>query len=207
MLRFSLPAAAAALLMGVAALPPVILDTLERGGPTSIGILVTLIGCPLTVFGVTALVMGIRRTPVSNMPSGARIVATANVLFLAFFTLELSDLLVRQNGKMIYWTNFLFLPSLILFWGLLTTRRWAWWMARGIAALGVLWFLAFSLLIPFGNIQRDGVPASWEQRAYMICASLLFAGVLTCAFWSIGRLETRSYFGLISTSDNAVAEQ
>jgi len=172
----------------------VFLDTAERGGPTSIGIGVASVGCVLVACGITAL---FRRRNQTNMPSGARLVVTANVLFLAFFSLEFSDLMVRQERKIIYWTNFLFPPGLILFWGLVTTRRWAWWMSRIIAVLGVIWFLGFSLLIPFGNIRRDGVPATWDQRAFMILLSLGFASVLICALWSIGRPETRRYFGLI----------
>lgn len=207
MSRFLVPVGSSAALMGAAVLLPVLLDTVERGGPTGLGIGVAAAGCSLVVCGLTALAVGIRRRCATGMPSGARIAVAANILFLAFFALEFSDLLVRQDGKIIYWTNFLFLPALFLFMGLLAARHWAWWISRGIAALGVLWFLGFVFLIPFGNIQRDGVPAPWEARVYMMCVSVLFASVLASAFWSIGRPATRSYFGLIPTTDNAVAEQ
>ena len=100
----------------------------------------------------------------------------------------------------------LFLPALVLFCGLLTARRWAWWTFRGVAALGVLWFLGFVALIPFANLQTDGVPVPWYGRLYMACVSLAFAGVMTCAFWLLGRTETRNYFGLIRTEENAAAE-
>lgn len=195
-LRIPIPVAIAALFMGVAVLPPVLLDYLERNASTALGVLFAASGCLLAIFGIVALILGLcRKSDSSPMPSGARLAITANLFFLAFFSLEFSDLTVR-HGKFLYWTNFLFLPTLLLFWGLVTTRRWAWWVSRIVAGLGVVWFVAFSLLIPFGNIARNGVPAPWNVRLFMICVSLGFAGVLAFAFWSIGRPETRRYFGM-----------
>lgn len=192
----------AGLLMGGAMIPPVALDAVERGGPSNMGIGIAAAGCVLVVGGGTALAAGLRRHAVTSTPSGARVALAANILFLAFFSLEFSDLMVRQGGKFIYWTNFLFPPALVLFWGLLKTCRWAWSVSRAITALGVLWFAGFSVLIPFGNIQSDGVPASWTARLYMICVSLVFASVLMCAFRAIGHPETRSHFGVATHSES-----
>ena len=185
---------------------PVLVDALELGGPTTIVMGVGSVGLCFMACGLTAFVAGIQQRFATEMPSGTRMAVAANILFLAFFALELSDRLVRRDGEIIYWTTFLILPTLLLFCSLLTARRWAWWTSCGIAALGVLWFLGFVILIPFANIQTEGVPTPWYGRVYMICLSLIFASVLACAFWSIGRLETRIYFGLVHTRRIAVAE-
>lgn len=201
MARNTVPIAMAGLFMGAAVIPPVLLDAVERGGLSSIGLAFAAVGCVMVVCGSVTFVTRPRQRPVTSMPSGVRLTVAANVLFLSFFSLEFSDLMVRQGGKLFYWTNFLFLPAMVLFWGLLKTRRWAWWMSRGIAAFGVLWFVGFSFLIPFGNIRKDGVPIDWVARLYMIGVSLVFASVLVCAFRAIGRPDTRSYFGLTPHRD------
>jgi hypothetical protein len=186
--------------MGIALFPPVVVDGLARDGLTRLGIGVVSVGCCLIVCGLTAVLMGYQKRVGSGIPSGARMAVAANILFLAFFALELSDRLVRREGQVFYWTTFLLLPTFLLFCGLLAARSWAWWISRGVVALGVLWFLAFIALIPFVSLYADGVPIPWYGRVYMICVSLAFAGILGCAFWSLGRTETRSYFGLIRTT-------
>jgi xanthine/uracil/vitamin C permease (AzgA family) len=149
--------------------------------------------------------MGFRQRVASGMPSGVRAAVAANVLFLAFFTLELSDRLVRQDGKLFYWTTFLLPPALLIFCGLVAAKPWAWWTSRGAAAFGVLWFLGFLAVTPFVPLQADGVPIPWYGRVYVACVSLAFAGILAGAFWSLGRPETRNYFGLIHTEGSEAA--
>jgi hypothetical protein len=117
---------------------------------------------------------------------------------LAFFALELSDRLVRQEGKIFYWTTFLFLPAGLLFCGVLAAQRWAWWTARGAFALGTLWFLVFLAVIPFAPLQADGVPTPWFGRLYMAGVTMAFASILGYAYWSLGQSEARRYFGLPS---------
>lgn len=192
-------------LMGAALIPPVLVDRMESGGLTTLGIGVVSVGCGLIACGVTAVLVGFRQRLASGMPSGVRAAAAANVLFLAFFALELSDRLVRQDGRIFYWTTFLLLPALLLFCGLIAARPWAWWTFRGAAALGTLWFLGFLAVIPFAPLQADGVPIPWYGRVYVACVSLAFAGILASAFWSLGRPDTRNYFGFIRTEGSAAA--
>ena len=130
------------------------------------------------------------------MPSGVRAAVAANILFVAFFCLELSDRLVQRDGNLMYWTTFLLPLGLVLLWGLLTKKPWAWWTFRGVAGLGVVWFLGFLLMIPFAQLQSEGVPTPWYGRLYMAGVTLVFAGVLASAFWNLGLAETRSYFGV-----------
>lgn len=197
MARYLLAGGLLAALMGAALIPPVLLARTESGGQTTLGIGIVSVGCGLIACGVTAVLVGFRQRVASRMPSGVRAAVAANVLFLAFFALELSDRLIK--GKLFYWSTFLLPPALALFCGLLAAQRWAWWTSRGAAALGVLWFLGFLAVIPFAHLQTEEGPVPWYGRVYMACVTLAFAGILAGAFWSLGRPETRNYFGLIRT--------
>lgn len=198
MTRFLLAGGVLATMMGAALIPPVLVARLESGNLSTVGIGVVSLGCGLIACGVSAVLVGFRQR--RAMPGGVRAAVAATVLFLAFFALEFSDGLVRQEGRIFYWTTMLFPPVLLLFCGLLAARRWAWWTFRGAAALGTLWFLGFVAMIPFANLQAEGVPVPWSGRVYMICVSLAFATMLASAYWSLGRPETRNYFGLMRTN-------
>lgn len=65
-----------------------------------------------------------------------------------------------------------------------------------MAALGVLWFLAFLALVPFVPLQANGVPAPWYERVYAAGVTVAFAAILATAFRSLGHPESRSYLGL-----------
>jgi hypothetical protein len=195
-----------AALMGAALILPVFVARLESGELTRVGIGVVSVGGIMIACGMTAVLMGLWQRRGSAMPSGVRIAVAANVLVLAFFALELSDRLVRQDGKVVYWSTFLFPPALLLFYGVLAGRRWAWWISRGAFALAALWFLGFVAVIPFANLHGEGGPVPWDGRLYMACVSLVFAGILAGAFRALGRLETRIWFGLVRMEGNAAAE-
>lgn len=182
--------------MGAASIVPVAVHALEGGGLSKLGIVIVSVGCTLMVCGLTAVLLGWRKRLASGMCSGVRIAVAANSLFLAFLALELSDRLVRQDGKVFYWTTLLLPPALLLFWGLLAARRWAWHTFRGAAVFAVLWFLGFTVLIPFISLQADGVPVPWYGRVYMAGVSLALAAVFASAYWSLGRTDTRQYFDL-----------
>jgi hypothetical protein len=186
-----------AALIGAALIPPVVFARFESGELTRLGIGVVSVGCGMIACGIAAVLAALWQRRDSGMPSGVRAAAAANALFLAFFALELSDRLVRQDGRITYWSTFLFPPALLLFCGLLAAGRWAWWAHRAVFALGTLWFLGFVAVIPFAHLQADGVPVPWHGRVYMVCVSSVFAGILASAFWSLGRSEARRYFGLV----------
>lgn len=194
-----------AALMGVALIPPILVDRLESGRLTALGIGFVAVGCGLIAGGVTAVVAGLWRRVPSGMPSGVRAAVAANALFLAFLALELSDRSIRRDGQLFYWSTFLLPPALAFFCGLLAARPWAWWTARGAAALGVLWFLGFLTVIPFADLQSDGAPVPWHGRVYMAGVTVTLAGILVGAFWSLGRPETRNYFGLLRTKGSTTA--
>jgi hypothetical protein len=163
--------------MGFAMMVPVLVDRVERGGLSAIGIGILAVGCGAIAGGIFAAVVGSRQ-PRLPMPSGVRAAVAANALALAFLALELSDRLVRQDGKIFYWTTFLLPPALLIFFGLVTARSWSWWVARGVAALGVVWFLGFLVVVPFVPLQADGVPAPWYGRVYTAGVTITFAAIL-----------------------------
>jgi hypothetical protein len=195
-----------AALMGIGLVLPVVVARLESGALTELGVGIGLVGAGLIVCGVTALLAGGLRRRGRAMPSGVRAAVAANVLFLAFFALEFSDGLVRQGGRIVYWNTFLFPPAFVLYYGLLSARRWAWWASRGLAAISGLWFLGFVAVIPFADLKAEGGPVPWYGRVYMVCVTLAFAGILAGAYWSVGRPEARSYFGLVRPERIGAAE-
>ena len=206
MARFLFAGGWLAALIGAAMIFPVVIARLENGGMAGTGNAVFAVACGLIACGAAAVCAGWRGRQASAMPSAVRAVVAANALFLAFFALELSDRLVRQDGKIFYWTTYLLLPALLLFCGLLAAQPWAWWTARGAAALGVLWFVGFLALIPFADLQSEAGPVPWYGRLYMACVTLAFAGIMAGAFRSLGRAETRSYFGLARAEQRPAAE-
>jgi hypothetical protein len=194
-MRRFLPAGWLVVLIGIALLLPVIVARIEKGRLTAVGIGFLTVGGGSIAGGVIAAAAGWRKSaPV--MPSGVRAAVAANGLVLAFLALELSDRSVRQDGKLFYWTTFLLLPALLLYFGLARGRPWSWWAARGVAALGVVWLLGFLIVVPIAPLQADGIPAPWYGRVYVAAVTLAFAGILATAFRSLGRSESRSYFGM-----------
>jgi hypothetical protein len=183
--------------MGAALLPPVVMASWEGRELTRSGIGIVVAGCMLMACGMAAIAVGRRQRRRFTTPSGVRAAMAANAVFLAFFALELSDRLVRQDGRIFYWSTFLFVPAGLLFCGLLAAQRWAWWTCRSAFALGTLWFLGFLAVIPFAHLQTGGVSVPWYGRLYMAGVTLAFASILGCAYWSLGKLEARRYFGLI----------
>lgn len=183
-------------LIGVALIVPAVAAWTERGGLTWTGIGFLTAGSGLIAGGVIAKAARWRQDTACT-PSGVRAAVAASGLVLAFLALELSDRSVRQHGKLFYWTTFLLLPAALLYWGLVRARPWSWWIARGVAALGTVWFLGFLVLVPFAPLQADGVPVPWYGRVYVAALTIAFAAIFALAFRSLGHPESRSYFGLI----------
>jgi hypothetical protein len=192
--------------MGLGLVFPVALARLESGALTGLGLALGSVGCGLLAGGVVALVAGGLKRRAPSLPSGVRAAVAATVLVLAFCALEFSDGLVRQGGRIVYWTTFLLPPALLLFYGLLSARGWAWWTVRGLAAGAVLWFLGFVAIIPFADLHGQGGPVPWYGRVYMAGVSVAFAGIFAAAYWLLGRPEARSYFGLVRREGSAAVE-
>ena len=143
---------------GLALIVPALVPYLDRGVFSQLAWIVVSLGIVLVVGGAAAIMFARRRPSGIAMPAPVRAAVMAAILFLAFCVLELSDGLLRRNGRIFYWTAVLFLPALAMLYGLLAAQRWAWWISRGTAFLAALWFVAFIFLIPFAELRTDGVP-------------------------------------------------
>ena len=115
---------------GAAWLVPAIAAWLERGPLGWRDCAIASVGLALIVGGVAAVWRGFRALRLASIPAPVRAAIAGNGLFVAFFMLEFSDGFIRSGRSVFYWTSALFLPALVLFYGQLTARRWAWWVAR-----------------------------------------------------------------------------
>ena len=160
----------ALILMGAGLLFPVAMARSETGAWSEPGIAVAVAGIGLLLMGLVAVATGFqRRVP---MPSGVLVVVISTAPILGSWRSSWLDRIVRQDGRLVYWTTFLLPPALLLYGGLLNARPWSWWTARAAAAIGVLWFLGFLVLLPFVHLQRDGAPVPWQGRVYMAIVTL-----------------------------------
>jgi hypothetical protein len=189
----------------VALLLPLFPAWLEDGSLTGRAIGIVSLGGISIVCGLAAVVAGVRRWRGLIMPSAVRMAVTANILFLPFFALEISDGLVRRGGAIHPVSSALFAPTLLLLYGLLAARRWAWWLARGVSALVSLCFLGFIAVIPWADLHGEQGPVPWWGRLYMIGVSLVLGGILAGGFVALGRPAARSYFGPLQPKGSTVA--
>jgi hypothetical protein len=204
MSRWFLAGGLLAVLVGVAVIVPAVTAWLESSALDELAMGVVAVGSVLIVGGLAAVVLGVRRWRGLTMPSAVRMAVTANIFFLALFALEISDGLVRRGGAIHTISAAMFAPMLGLLYGLLSARRWAWWISRGVSALFCLWFLGFSALIPFADLRGEHGPVPWEGRIYMIGVSLVLAAILAGGFIALGRPTARSYFGSLQPKRSAV---
>jgi hypothetical protein len=181
---------------GVAVIIPALAEHLNDGLFSGLVGMVVALGIMLILGGAAAIRFALRHPSSIAMPAPVRATVMAGILFLAFCALEFSDGLLRQDGRIFYWTSVLFLPVLVLLYGLVSARRWAWWITRVAAVLAVLWFVAFMVLIPFADLRADGVSVPWWGRLYMAAVTLVFAGISFYAFHSLGHAEAKNYFAI-----------
>lgn len=196
MTRLLLAGGASSVMLGVGLIFPAFVEWLGLGTVGRDGVVVVCVAAVLVLGGLTAIVFGLRGWRDVAMPAPVRAVVIGNILFLAFCALETSDGLLRQDGRTFYWTSVLFVPALVLHGGVILGQRWAWWAARGMAGLFVLWFVGFLAVIPFASLRGSDGPTPWWGRLYMMGLTLVFASIAAYAFRALGRTETREYFGM-----------
>lgn len=191
--------------LGAGGMVPAVAGGLSRGALQRQEFLAVAIGLLLVVAGA-CIVGGVLRqqgTAGLLVPAPVRAVMAANVLFLAFCAMETSDGLIYRGGRLVYWTSFLFLPALAMFYGQVLAQRWAWWLARGLAAIVTLWFVGFIFILPFANLRGASGPTPWYGRLYMAAVTLVFAGISAYVFHCLGRADARKYFGSAREANRA----
>jgi hypothetical protein len=194
MTRLVLISGVLAVAFGVTVIIPALAENLNHGLFSGLVGVVVSFGIMLILGGGAAILFARRHPSSVAMPAPVRATVMAAILFLAFCMLEFSDGLLRQDGRIFYWTSVLFLPALVLLYGLVSAHRWAWWVTRVAAALAVLWFVAFMVIIPFADLRADGVSTPLRGRLYMEAVTLVFAGISFYVFRCLGRAEAKNYF-------------
>lgn len=185
-----------AAISGAAWLIPAIAAKVERGELKVQEYAVASVGLLLIVGGAIALWLGFSELRKGAMPPPVRAALMGNGLLIAFCMLEFSDGLLRQGGRVFYWTSILFLPALALFYGQVLAQQWAWWAARLLTALFTLWFVVFLLMIPFVHLRGPDGVIPWWGRIYVAAVTLTFASVSGYAFSSLGCAEARTFYGM-----------
>jgi len=168
-------------------------------------LIIAALGPILILLGAALLWWGFHSLRAGLIPPSVRALIAGNILFLSFCALEFSDGLIRQNGRVFYWTSVLFLPALLALYGQTLGRRWAWWSVRIVAGLFTLWFVGFLLMVPFVHLRGNGGAPPWWARVYVATVTSVFAGVSAYLFRSLGRSETRAYFGMASPPHQTTA--
>jgi len=187
---------------GVAWLIPAFAARMVNGELSLQDCAVASVGLILILGGVVAIYGDFSALRGAAVPPPVRAAIAGNGLLVAFCVLEFSDGLLRQNGRVFYWTSVLFLPALALFYGQLMAQRWAWWAARILTAIITLGFAAFLLVIPYAPLRGNAGPVPWWGRIYVAGVTLAFVSISAYAFRSLGRTEARSYYGMRPSSLN-----
>jgi hypothetical protein len=182
-------------LVGVGVIVPALVARLEQRAPSALGVAAVLLAGVLVLCGSAAILLGFRRPRGAAMPAPVRALATGNVLLLAFCAMETSDRLLRQEGRIFYWTTILLVPELVLLCGVLLAQHWAWWAMRAVTAAFTLWSAGFLVLIPFADLRGNDGPVPWWGRLYVTGLTAVFGGISAYVCLALGRAEAQNYFG------------
>jgi hypothetical protein len=196
MTRLFCAGGASSILVGVGLIVPALAARAETGDTSALAVAILALAGLLVVCGAAGILFGFRRTRAVAIPAPVRAVVAGNILFLAFCAMETSDRLLRQDGRIFYWTTLLFAPTLLLLAGVLMAQRWAWWTTRAMTAASTLWFVGFLAVIPFADLHGNDGPAPWWGRIYVAGVTLVFASISAYVFHALGRAEARNYFGM-----------
>jgi hypothetical protein len=115
-------------------------------------------------------------------------VALVVIVFIGLFTLEISDSLVRHHGQIA--RSIFFLPvALLLLWGILKRRHWAWVITRVLSALASVLYgsVAIAVWIFFGHLQAG-------LKVWLSVVSVGLLALALSAFLSLGRTKARAWF-------------
>src|SRR5262245_16703957 len=114
-----------AVALGAGGIFPLVASLLGGGAIPRPGTVVLAVGLALIVggLGIVGGTIGRVRRAGGSVPAPVRAVMMANVLFLAFCALELTDGWVYRGGRIFYWTSVLFVPALAVLYGQALAQR------------------------------------------------------------------------------------
>lgn len=186
----------ASVLVGLGLALPAIAGWQKQGMMSSPGYALLVPAGLLLACGSGAIILGLRRPRRRSVPASVLGAALVNALFLALFALEISDTVVRRDGGVAK-SLFFFPPALVLFWGLVTGRRWAWHGVRwGSLGFALLYFGVSAVACVLQPADRQGPVWVWIASVGVVLGSLLFVG----GFYALGRPSARQYFGIAASA-------
>jgi hypothetical protein len=180
-------------LIGLGLVIPALTGWQEQGAMSWLGWTMLVPGGLLLAWGCGAVVRGVRRPPARSIPASVLGAIVVNALFLGLFALEISTGVAREGG-VVARSLFLFPPALVLFWGLLTGRRWAWRVARwGSLGFALLYFGVSILVCVLRPSDQHGPVWVWIASVGVVLGMLLLVG----GFHALGRPSARRHFGVM----------
>lgn len=127
-----------------------------------------------------------------RLPASSVVGVAVVILFLSLFVLEISHGIFNEGG-VVAKSLFFLPPTLALFWGMLTRRRWALGVARAVAIAGALWFFMWGAIAVAGQYHDQHGPV-W---IWLACVSFTLGGLLVAGFIGLGRPSTARHYGLV----------
>lgn len=183
----------ATVLVGIALALPAVVASQEHSewstasqGMLALGVAMVILGAPL------AMRMS-RRLSRQNVPVSVLLPTAISAVWIALLVLEISSGLTRERDVMA--RSWYFLPlAIVLFWGLLSGRWWAWHAARWVSAFFGLLFVGAGAATLVWRFQPtvDSQDASQILLNSFILSTLLLAG----GFFPLGRSAARAHFGI-----------
>jgi len=124
------------------------------------------------------------RTP----PRSVLFVAVILVAFVGLLCLEVSDSFFRHDGQ-IARSLFVLPVVVLLLWGLVSRRRWAWLITRVVALLAAALYVATIAVvwIAFAQMQTGA-------RIGISVVSAILGGLVLLAYLALGSGPARAYF-------------
>jgi hypothetical protein len=126
-----------------------------------------------------------RRT---TLPISVLIVAIINIAFIGLLALESSDSYFVRGGRIA--RSLYVLPvAILLLYGVLNRRRWAWWATRAVAALGAAIYAGAAVGVwVFSSHLQLGL------RVWISTVSASLFMLVLSAFFALGRRPARDFF-------------
>jgi hypothetical protein len=181
------PVGAAIALVGLGLALPAVTSWQEQGAMSSLAYAMLVPVGILLACGIAGVALGLGRSRRMPLPASVLGAVLINALFLGFFALETSSGLAREGGT-IARSLFFFPPALLLFWGLVAGRRWAWHAARWSGLLFALAYLGISAVVCLLQpADQDGPVWIWIAAVGVVLGS--FGG-----FHALARPSARRYF-------------
>ena len=132
--------------------------------------------------------------PIQKQPASVIITSLVIILFLALFTLEVTDSIVFHHE--VARSAYLFLPAAGLLWGVWSRRRWAWHGARWLTMAGAVIFAYTGIMALLSPQMKP------RDLHGIVTISTVLCLVLIATFIALGRSSTKNHYRLGKHHEN-----